>query len=104
MTTEQALSDEPLVWVRRQWNDWRHAQYKLSDIGGLRWDEISGGVKQRAPRTFLHGYVFCDGMVSGELAHSCRHPSAPHRVKVCITKKGNEAVWPQVLRRAPARP
>jgi hypothetical protein len=36
MTTEQALSDEPLVWVRRQWKDWRHARYKLSDIRRLR--------------------------------------------------------------------
>jgi hypothetical protein len=79
------------VWVRRQWNDWRHPQCKLSDISRLRWD--SGGVKQRTPRTFLHGYVFCDEMVSGELAHSCRRGSAPHCVKVCITKKGNEAVY-----------
>jgi hypothetical protein len=99
MTTEQASSDEQLVWVRRQWNDWRLTQYRLSDITGLRWDNVSGGVKQKAPRVFLHGYVFCDEMVPGELSHSCRHGAAPHHVKVCITKKGNEAVWPQLLKK-----
>ena len=42
---------------------------------------------------FLHGYVFCTGMVSGEISHSCRHGPPPHEVKVCITKSGNKEVW-----------
>jgi hypothetical protein len=62
------MSEEPLVWVRRQWNDWRRAQYKLSDVTGLHWDSFSGGgVRATAPRSFLHGYVLCDAMVAGEL-------------------------------------
>jgi hypothetical protein len=72
----------PFVEVRRQWNDWRVAVYTLSDIDDLHWDRVSGGVNARAPREFLHCYVLCDGMVSGDLAHSCRHGQGPHNIKV----------------------
>jgi ribosomal protein L31E len=99
----EVVEVDPVVWVRRQWNDWRHAQYRLSDISGLHWDDMSGGVQARAPRMFLHGYVLCDGMVSGELAHSCRHGPPPHKVKVCIVKKGNEDAWALILKTAPPK-
>jgi hypothetical protein len=40
----------------------------------------------------------CDGMIDGELAHPCRHGGPPpHEIKVCVTKKGNEAIWTHVL-------
>lgn len=84
----QILADDPatgpLVEVRRQWNDWRVAVYRLSDIDGPHWDSVSGGVNARAPREFLHAYVRCDGMISGEISHSCRHGRGPHNIKVCI--------------------
>jgi len=51
----------------------------------------------RAPREFIHGYVFCDDMVAGELAHSCRHGNGPHRIKVCVVKKDNAAVFDRIL-------
>jgi hypothetical protein len=78
------------VEVRRQWNDWRFAEYRITDISGMHWDNVSGGVYARAPQHFVHGYVSCDAMISGEIAHSCRHGSGPHTVKICITKRGNE--------------
>ena len=90
-----------LIDVRRQWNDWRHASYRLSQIGGLHWDNMSGGLGASAPQLFMHGYVMCDAMESGELAHSCTHGPPPHRIKVCITKKGNEAVFSELLARCP---
>lgn len=68
-------------------------QYRLSDISGIHWDDVSGGVRRKAPRSHLHGYVLCTGMVSGEISHSCRHGPPPHEVKVCITKSGNKEVW-----------
>lgn len=86
----------PIVRVRRQWNDWREAAYRFEDIAGLHWDTESGGINATAPQPFLHGYVMCDGMVSGELAHSCMHGKGPHRIKVCIVKKANE---PEVFKR-----
>jgi hypothetical protein len=94
---EAPVPDEQTVDVRRQWNDWKIASYRLSDVDGLHWDSVSGGVKARAPRSFLHGYVWCDGMIEGELSHSCRHGAGPHRIKVCITKRGNEAAFGRLV-------
>jgi plasmid stabilization system protein ParE len=54
---------------------------------------IYDSLQSRANRYYLHGYVWCDGMISGVLAHTCRHGPPPHRIKVCVTKKGNEKFW-----------
>ncbi len=98
------LTDDVIIQVRRQWNDWRSARYRARDIEGWRWDRFSGGVNAPAPQPFVHAYVSCDAMIGGDLAHSCLHGEGPHRIKVCITKKGNEAVWPYILSRAGPRP
>ena len=89
--------EDPLVTVRRRYDDWRMADYRLSEISGLHWHEISGGVNVRAPLSLIHGYVRCDRMEFGELSHSCRRGARPHRIKVCITKSGNEAEFGHVL-------
>ena len=92
---QAALAAEPgpIVWVRRQFDDHRHAAYRLVDVSGWHWSDISGGVQHRANRSYLHAFVMCDGMIAGELAHRCQHGPPPHRIKVCITKKGNEKFW-----------
>jgi hypothetical protein len=95
------LGDSPLVQsvlvkVRRQPDDWRIATFDLARVYRLRWDNVGGGV-QRGSAMHVYGYVLCDGMIDGELAHSCRHGPSPHEIKVCITKKYNEQVWPQIL-------
>jgi hypothetical protein len=54
-----------LVRVRRQYNDWRVATYRLEDVSGLHWDEVSGGVRAKANRSYLFGYVLCDAAVRG---------------------------------------
>lgn len=77
------------VWVRRQWNDYRRARYRLEDVQGFHWDTVSGGVGAPAPQPFVHAYVWCNGMQEGELAHSCAHGAGPHRIKVCIVRKDN---------------
>jgi hypothetical protein len=69
----------------------------LRDIEGLHWTDVSGGVNARAPRALIHGYVWCNGMIDGELAHSCQHGEGPHRVLVCVVKKANKSVWSSVL-------
>jgi hypothetical protein len=63
----------------------------------MREKPISGGICAPCPRPFVHGYVMCDGMIEGELAHACSHGQAPHKIKVCLTKKGYEKVWKHVL-------
>jgi hypothetical protein len=97
-------ADTPLVRVRRQWNRPRKiATYRLSDTDDIRWRKFpitkNGGIRQKANRRYLHGYVMCDQLLEGKLAHSCQHGPGPHRIKVCITKKGNEKVWDEVLGR-----
>jgi len=84
------LTLQPLTMiVRRHWSDYRKGEFRLVDLDGVHWSDISGGVGAFSPRPFLHCYVYCTAMVSGELAHSCRHRPPPHRVKVCIVKKDN---------------
>jgi len=78
------------VWVRRAWNDHRTARYRVEDLNDVHWDDLSGGVRVRSPRTFLHAYVSCEAMLEGELAHSGAHGSCPHYIKVCITKTDND--------------
>lgn len=78
------------VIVRRQWNDWQLATYLFSQLDKPHWSRTSGGVMAMAPQPFIHAYVWCDQMVSGELAHSGQHGPCPHKIKVCIVKKDNE--------------
>src|SRR5262249_46640425 len=101
MSTQQA---EPTVEVRRQWNDYRSATYRLSDVEELHWSRVSGGVRATAPQPFVPGYVRGTEMISGELAHSCSHGPAPHRILVCLTMTGKEEAWPEILKRAGPKP
>jgi len=82
--------NEAVVAVRRQWNGWEVAKYRLSDLSLVFWDTTSGGVRAPAPQPFLHGYVQCDEMIEGDVAHSCLHGDGPHRIKVCVVKKDND--------------
>ena len=75
--------------VRRQWNDWRQANVMLTNLEALHWSSISGGVQALTPRPFLHGYIWCNQILEGELPHTCMHGTAPHRIKVCVVKKDN---------------
>jgi hypothetical protein len=93
-----------VVFVRRQWNDWREARYRLEDVKDLHWDTVSGGVYAPTPQPFVHGYVQCNGMIDGELAHPCRHGRGPHSIKVCLVKKANRALWPTILQIVGPRP
>lgn len=80
------------VWTRRQWNSWQVAKYHFLDLDSPHWDTHSGGVVARAPQLFIYGYVLCNRMVEGDLAHSCRHGEGPHRIKVCVTRKDNDPI------------
>lgn len=83
------MEDNPIVCIRRQWNDWRIGKVSLDALGDLHWDEFSGGVRQRAPQFFIHGYTWCNH-IEGDIAHSCAHGEGPHWIKVCVVKKDNE--------------
>ena len=79
-----------LVYVRRQPNDHRTAAYRVEDVDVKGFDTVTGGVRLALPRPVLCGYVWCNKMVEGELAHSCQHGSGPHEIKVVIPKTCND--------------
>jgi len=78
-----------LVSVRRQWNSWETAQVYVGDVSNPLWDLVSGGVKESSPEALIFGYIWCDAIVSGTVAHSCLHGTAPHSIKICILRKDN---------------
>lgn len=81
--------EELYVWVRRQWNAVYQAKYRLCDLSGVRWDTISGGAMTTAPQPFIHGYVWCNAMLEGELNYSCVHGDGPQHIKVCVVQRDN---------------
>lgn len=87
---EEMNPRETLVKVRRQWNDWRIATYRLSSLNGFHRDIISGGVGMRAPFESLYAYASCDSYIDGEIAHSGLHGDCPHNIKVVILKVDNK--------------
>jgi hypothetical protein len=80
--------DDVLVYVRRQWNDEKTATVPFDQFHNPYWDDISGEMMQRAPRPFIHGYVWCTD-VQDQLAHLHAHEDGPHWIKVCAVKKDN---------------
>jgi hypothetical protein len=100
-----AAEPGPVVWVRRQFNgNRRRAAYRIADVTGLHWSSRSGGKNLNANRPYLHGYVWCNAMIVGKVAHWCRHGPPPHHIKVCITQIDNKAIWPELERAAPPAP
>ncbi len=92
------------VAVRRSWRDSRVAVYRLEDVQDVHWS-VGQGLMARAPRHFLQGYVWCDGMVVGTLVHSGTLGPCPHRVPICIVKKDNErGVFEEFVSQAGPRP
>jgi hypothetical protein len=95
--TKPPEADQPiLVKVRRQPGDHRLATYLLERVSRMRWGKIGGGIRQRSAM-HVYGYVMCNELIAGRLAHSCRHGPPPHEIKVCITKKHNEQIWASIL-------
>ena len=56
---------------------------------------------EAGPIVWVRRQFMCDGMIAGDLAHRCAHGPPPHRIKVCITKKGNEKIWGVIADVAP---
>lgn len=102
MAAAVAAEPGPVVWVRRTFNNRRsrRAAYRIADVTGLHWSSYSGGKRRRVNRPYLHGYVWCDAMITGVVGHSCQHGPPPHHIKVCITKIDNKKTWSEIERAA----
>lgn len=78
------------VTVRRRWNDWQTATYRLEDLRGSHWQFVGGGLISVRPQPFLHGYVQCDDLLAGTLHHEPGLGPCPHHLKVCVLEKDND--------------
>lgn len=88
MSKEDEVTEKMIV--RRHWNDYRKAVIRASKFQYPHWDRESGGVGVNSPHPMVYGYINCDEVEEGELAHSCTHGPAPHRIKVVMVKKDND--------------
>lgn len=96
--------NEHYILVRRQYNDYKAAKYRLNDLTGLHWDKVSGGVKAIAIKYFIFGFVMCNEALEGKVAHSCSHGSYPHSIKVCALKKDNPDIYDILVEKAGPNP
>jgi hypothetical protein len=88
--------DELLVRVHREWDSWRSAEVRLSDLRDVHW--LQPG---HAPHPIVHAFVSCTSIVGGELPHNCEHGSGPHSVRVCVLKRhAIPVVYAELVRRA----
>jgi hypothetical protein len=74
--------DEALIRVHAEWDGWRSAEVRMRDLHDVHWLRPNG-----APRRFVHAFISCTDIVSGDIAHRCEAASAPHRLLVCVLKR-----------------
>jgi hypothetical protein len=84
-----ALAPETIIRIRREWKSCRIGEVRFGDIDDLHWARTSGGTGHRSPFVMMYGYILCDRLVAGTLAHSCVHGEGPHRIKIVVVKKDN---------------
>ena len=68
-----------LVTVRPEWNAWRTAMVRWTDLEGVHWSQPAG-----APRQLLHAYVSPKKLLSGNILD--REQSGSPRIKVCVLR------------------
>jgi hypothetical protein len=80
--------EDALVYIRRQWNGKKIGRVPFYRFHNPYWDDISGEMMQRAPRPYIHGYVWCTD-TREQIAHLQTHEDGPHWIKVCVVKRDN---------------
>ncbi len=88
--------DDALVVVQREWNGWRTAMVRVSDLEGIHWARPGG-----APRPLIHAHVRCNKILSGDIPHECHGAATPHSLMVCLLKSHTApCVFEELSRRA----
>ncbi len=92
------LDGDALVVVQRDWNGWRTATARVSDLEDIHWSQPSG-----APRPLLHAHIRCTEVISGAIPHECHPMSPPHHLLVCLLKSHTSpSVFEELSKRADA--
>ena len=91
--------------MRRNPTDGLTATYRVEDVEDIHFGRITSGVNVYLSRDTLFFYVMCDGMVEGQLSHSCMHGDPPHGIKVVIPKVCNDPeLWARLAGREYVKP
>jgi hypothetical protein len=75
------LGERTEIVVQREWNGWRTARVRVSDLEDVHWLQPPGAL-----RPLIHAYVPCTAIHSGDLSHDCGQADAPHMLLVCVLK------------------
>jgi hypothetical protein len=95
---DRDLVNHAIVAVQSEWNDWRSAHVRVTDLEDVHWAQPPG-----ARQPLVHGAVWCNRLHSGHLSHDCELTPAPHRLVVCVLKSHTQpAVFAELARRADA--
>jgi len=87
---------DAVIFVQREWDGWRTAEVRLSDLQDIHWLRPSG-----APRPLAHGYISCASVTAGNIPHDCERTPGPHRLLVCVLKKhSSPSAYAEIARRA----
>jgi hypothetical protein len=88
--------DEALIRVHAEWDGWQSAEVRMRDLQDVHWLQPND-----APRRFVHAFISCSAIVSGDIGHRCETASAPHRLLVCVLKRHATAgAYDELVRRA----
>jgi hypothetical protein len=87
-TTDTA---EPLVTVRRRWNDPYSAIAPLSALREVVIRNDPGGICAALPRPFPFARVWCEALIGGTSIHPCDPATAPHELQLCILEADNSS-------------
>jgi hypothetical protein len=87
-TTDTA---EPLVTVRRRWNDPHSAIAPLSALREVVIRNDPGGICAALPRPFPFARVWCEALIGGTSIHPCDPATAPHELQLCILEADNSS-------------
>lgn len=84
------MNDELKVIISRHPNNYtKQAAFPISEIDGVRWDNISGGVHRRQSGYSLYGYADYDS-VKDLINCSGRHTGRGNYIKICIPATPNK--------------
>jgi len=90
--------EQTLVVVQQEWNGWRTAMVRLSDLEGIHWLQPAGAV-----RRLIHAQVGCDRIISGEIQHNCLETPALHCLHAWVLKSHTAPpIFEELSRRADA--
>ena len=82
------MDDELYVVISRAPSDYISSEVPISEIEGVMWDNISGGVKNRQSGYSLYGYISYK-LAAETVKCSGRHDFGDNSAKICIPEAKN---------------